>query len=182
MRSFIATGEPTPAALKLLDELRTVKADLKPVKPENMHLTLKFLGEISEGRVDEISDVLTDCLSSFSAFDVSLKGVGVFPNLKRIRVVWVGYDKNREKLVGMNNSIEGALSKIGFQREHRFHPHLTLARVRSPRKQDELISFVKKYESTPFGEIKIKSVDLMQSTLTPKGPIYSILRSVELSD
>ncbi|MFQ5815878.1 MAG: RNA 2',3'-cyclic phosphodiesterase [Candidatus Hydrothermarchaeaceae archaeon] len=182
MRSFIAVGITTPEVLNLLEELRKIEADIKVVKPENLHLTLKFLGEITEGRVDEIHKALTDCLSLFRAFDVSLKGVGAFPKPRRMRVIWIGFDKNGERFVEMNDSIGGALESIGFRREGRFHPHLTLARVRTPRGKEELISFIKKHETTPFGGSRIESVELRRSTLTPRGPIYSTLRRVNLRD
>ncbi len=182
MRSFIAAGEATPEVLSLVEGLKGIKADMKTVKPENIHLTLKFLGELSEGKVDEIHRALTDCLSPFSSFEISLRGVGVFPNVKRMRVIWVGFDKNKEKLVEMNHSIEGALEGIGFRRDSRFHPHLTLARVKSPRGKEELISFIETHREISFGESRIESVELMKSTLTPKGPIYSTLRQVKLGD
>ncbi len=182
MRSFIATGITTPELLNLLEELRNIEADAKVVKPENLHMTLKFLGEIPEGKVDEIHKALADCLANFESFEASLKGVGVFPDTKRMRVIWVGFDKNNEKFIEMNDSMEGALERIGFQREGRFHPHLTLARMRSPKGKDKLLDFLKKYEATQFGEARVDKVDLMKSTLTPKGPIYSIVRQVRLRD
>lgn len=182
MRSFIAIGISTPEVLKLLDELRNSSADLKIVKPENLHLTLKFLGDIPEGRTEEIQIAVTKAIAPFKAFDVSLRGVGVFPKIKRMRVIWVGFDKNGERFVEINNSIENSLKRIGFQREGRFHPHLTVARVRSQRGKENLISILRKYEDTSFGESRIESVELMKSILTPRGPIYSVVEQVKLTD
>lgn len=180
MRTFIATGISTPDLLDLLEELRSIDADTKVVKPEHLHLTLKFLGEIPEIKVDELQKALTDCLSSFEAFETTLKGVGVFPNKKRMRVIWVGFDKNGKNFIDMNNAVESALEKIGFPREGRFHPHLTLARIRTARGKEKLIDFLEKNEAKEFGAARVEKVEIMKSTLTPKGPIYLSLKQVRL--
>ncbi len=180
MRSFIALKATTPEVLNLLNELKVTNADIKVVKPENIHLTIKFLGEVSENKITAIQESIIESLSSFGPFSVTLKGVGVFPNSKRMRVIWAGFDMNREKVVELNNIVEGALEGFGFRRERRFHPHLTLARVRSPKGNAELKSFVKEYEDTPLGGSRIEGVELMKSNLTPKGPVYSILHQVKL--
>jgi 2'-5' RNA ligase len=182
MRCFIAVPCATPGVARLLSELEKINADTKIVKPENLHLTLKFLGEVPESKVDEIYSALVDCLSPFRAFDVSLKGIGAFPKLRRVRVIWVGFGKNSERFIEMNESIEKAMEGIGFPRETRFHPHLTLARVRTARGKEELISFIEKYATTPFGDTHIERVELMKSTLTPRGPLYSTLYQVKLAD
>lgn len=179
MRCFIAVDMSTPAVIDCLESLKSLGAPLRPVAPESLHLTLKFLGEIDEDQVARVNDAMTRALISFKPFQADLKGVGVFPNLKYMRVLWVGVESR--EIEEMQRNLDNQLIKLGFKRERRFHSHLTLARIKKRSGLGRVREFLQKYESTYFGSVTVDTVELKKSTLTPKGPIYSTLHAHRLN-
>ncbi len=180
MRSFIAVDIKNEKVEAAVEELKKIKADVKTVEPQNLHLTLKFLGEIPEDAVEKIYAAMQLSLKSFQPFDVSLRSIGVFPSLKYMRVVWVGFKEGREKLIEMQRSLESNLRELNFKPENRFDPHLTIGRVKSQRGKEELKNFVLSHADTDFGSVAVDKVELKKSVLTPKGSIYSTVREVRL--
>jgi 2'-5' RNA ligase len=176
MRSFIAIDVESPPLRALLEELRAVGGGVRTVAPENLHITLRFLGEIEEGRAGDVGGAMEEVCRSLSPFPLSFQGVGVFPGLKRIRVVWVGVQEGKERLLALQGALEEALQGLGFPREKRFHPHLTLGRVKSPRDTEELRRFVEERRTAEYGVQRVERVLLKKSVLTPQGPLYSDLR------
>ncbi len=178
MRCFIAID--LPEAIKesignLIKELRQAPEDVKWVAPENMHLTLKFLGEVEEKRIGEIKRRLALLCERHRTFSLSLRGTGAFPGLKYPRVLWVGIDAP-EELTHIFQDIEASLSEMGFEKEtRRFSPHLTLGRVRDARTIDLTIKGLSTFKESFFGTIEVHDIVLMQSTLKPTGPEYSKL-------
>lgn len=170
----------TPGVLECLRELGKVKAPLRLVAPENLHLTLKFLGEIREELKPSISDAVEEAFKEFEPFEASLKGLGAFPSLNYMRVLWVGVDRNRDRLIDMQRSLESELGKLGFQRDRKFHPHLTIARIKSKQGREELRDFITRHKNTDYGVVRVEEVELKQSVLTPKGPIYTTLATCKL--
>jgi len=149
-------------------------AHLKNVELENIHLTLKFLGEISQNKVEEVSRVIEKI--SFEPFWFKVEGVGVFPNLRRPSVVWAGVTDGASKLSIIYDELEEKLYNLGFKREKRvFHPHFTISRVRSGRNRNQLVEEILKIEDYTFGQIYIDKILLKKSLLTPTGPIYTTL-------
>ncbi len=161
-------------------QLESTGADVKLVEAPNVHVTMKFLGDIPERKLGDIQEALRQATAGTGKFDIEVKGIGVFPNLNYVRVVWAGVDQGKDELVGLQRKIEAELEKAGFPREGGFVPHLTIARVRTARQRDRLASFVRENSGTNFGVTKALAVELKQSTLTPKGPIYSTLAKIEL--
>lgn len=180
MRSFIAIEMKAEAVKRVQDQLRMANADVKFVEPENLHLTLKFLGELSEDKIDDIPRMMKDSFKGIEGFEVDLKGVGVFPNPQYIRVIWVGIVKNPETLIKMHERLDENISRLGFKREGRFKPHLTIGRVKSARNKDKLADIIEKMKDEEIANIVVDKVLLKKSVLTPKGPIYSTIREVEL--
>ncbi len=180
MRSFIAVDIKNEKIEAAAGELRKVKADVKAVEPQNLHLTLKFLGEIPEDAIEKIYAAMQASLKSFQPFEVSLRGIGTFPSLKYMRVVWIGIKEGREKLLEMQRSLEASLKELNFKPESRFDPHLTIGRVKSPRGKEELKDFVLRHANADFGSAFVDRVELKKSVFTPKGPIYSTVRVVGL--
>ncbi len=180
MRTFIAVDIKNQRLLEALEELARTKADIKVVTPENLHMTLKFLGEIPEDKAEAVATAMERCLEGFGAFDVVIRGLGAFPTNKRPRVIWAGFAVNGEKFVAMNKSLEEKLSELGVQMGERFHPHLTLARARSARGKEELVALLERWKNAELGDFRVEKVELKKSTLTPKGPIYSTLREAKL--
>ncbi len=180
-RGFIAVD--VPAAEKLIDfknALAATSAKLKMVNTENIHLTLKFLGETPMTQLDAIESLIKKAVSSIKPHVVSLEGTGVFPNRNYIKVVWIGL-KQAEHLSAIASYLNENLTTLGFKKEKRdFSPHLTIARVKTAQGKEEIISLVDQYSETIFEEFPINHVTLKKSTLTPKGPIYETLKTIPL--
>jgi 2'-5' RNA ligase len=188
LRCFIAIELPAEVK-KGLRELQSRlraenKAPIKWVEPENIHLTLKFLGNVAASRVGEVSQAVTKAVAGTSPFSLKVEGLGVFPNSKRVQIVWVGVSGELERLAGLQRRIEAAMEGLGFAAENRrFTPHLTLARVRDQATASEregLGQLVGQTEFDAAGEFRVESVKLMQSQLTREGPIYTALSSAAL--
>ncbi len=150
---------------------------MKPVERENIHLTLKFLGNVSAPRLGEVKSSLQQVI--FSAFTAEIKGAGAFPNLNHMNVIWVGVNEGWSKVEQIYEQVEKLLSSLGFRRENRpFTPHITIARVRSGRKRDEVAKFLQRLTDESFGTITVDKVRLKQSILSSSGPKYSTLLEV----
>jgi len=180
MRSFIAVDIKNEKVEAAVEELKKVKADVKVVEPQNLHLTLKFLGEIPEDVIEKICVAMQESFKSFQPFNISLRSIGVFPSLKYMRVVWVGFEDGRKNLIEMQRSLDANLIGLKFKPENRFDPHLTIGRVKSQRGKEELKNFVLKHKDADFGSAVVDKVELKKSVLTPKGPIYSTVKTCEL--
>lgn len=178
VRCFISVdveeSELLNALVSVQDDLRSTGADLKLVVRDNIHITMRFLGDIDERLVKKVKDFIGGV--EFSPFRVELRGVGVFPHLRRPRVVWVGLDEGVEGLSKVYKEVESGLIDLGFRPESRgFSPHITLARVRSGRDKTALIERLKGHADDGFGGFLVECIKLKKSVLTPKGPIYSTL-------
>jgi 2'-5' RNA ligase len=181
IRSFIAFDIGNKSVLKNLSEAQNTLVDaganLKLVKPENIHITLRFLGNIHPHLVDAIHEQMEQV--SFTAFDVELQGLGVFPNMKYMRVVWAGIERGADEVKEVFDQLEPRLRTLGFKPDRKgFSPHLTIARVRTGRNKGELIRCIKELADQKFGLFRAECLGLKRSTLTPKGPIYSTLKEV----
>jgi len=188
VRSFIAI-ELTDELKLGLDRLETqLKLSNQPwvkwVDPSSIHLTLKFLGNIAVGRVDEITKAMDEAAREVSPFHLEVKGLGVFPDLKRVQVAWVGMDGEVDKLGQLQQNIEANLASLGFTPESRpFRPHLTLARLRNWASNDERQRFGQLIANTKFETtyaVEVEAISLMRSQLTREGAIYNRISSVEL--
>ncbi len=181
IRSFIAFDIDNEQIIKRFSEAQQMLvrtgADLKLVKPENIHVTMRFLGNITPPMVDSIHEAMQKV--SFSPFDVEIRGVGAFPKLQYARVIWAGIRNGAEQLSNISNQLEPKLRELGFRPDSKgFSPHLTIARVKSGRNKSELIRCIKESVDYEFGIVKAECLRLKRSVLTPKGPIYSTLREV----
>jgi 2'-5' RNA ligase len=154
--------------------LERTGADIKSVEPENIHLTLKFLGDVEPSRAEEVSNVIQGI--SCDSFDMKVEGVGVFPHPGHIRIIWAGVTKGSDPLNDIFDEIEGKLRDIGFKKEKRkLHPHLTICRVRSARNKEHLLDEINLLRKEGFGTIHVDKVVFKKSELTQKGPIYTTL-------
>jgi 2'-5' RNA ligase len=178
VRTFLAIDLPGRQR-KILEEhqgrWKSARADVRWIHPSNMHLTLKFLGEIHESTIESVIAVCKEACCLRRSFSLFLNDTGVFPNLRRPRVLWIGIGGEADILCELQDSIETALEKKGFPRESRvFKPHLTVGRIRSPRKLPQLLEiFVKdKIVIEPF---TAEEVIVYKSQLTRNGPLYSPL-------
>lgn len=187
IRSFIAIE--LPDELKL--ELGRLEARLKsgvssPVKwvdPQSIHLTLKFLGNIAIDRTGEITRAIEEAAQTVPPFRLEVKGLGVFPNLRRVQVAWVGLSGEVAQLGVLQQRLESNLARLGFAPESRpFVSHLTLARVRDQASLDERQRFGQLIAGTSFeaGVINVDAISLVRSQLTRAGAIYTRISSVSL--
>jgi len=181
IRSFFSFDIEDQTIIRRLTEvqgmLTNTGADLKLVKPPNIHLTVRFLGDISPAMVDAIYEEMKQV--SFAPFEVELRGLGAFPKLSYPRVVWAGIKKGAEELTDVFEQLEPRLRGLGFKPDNKgFSPHLTIARVRTGRNKAQLIKLIQELEDNEFGAVKAKCLRLKKSVLTPKGPIYTTLREV----
>ena len=177
-RCFVAVecgGDELAAKFREIKRvLEATKADFKFVEPENIHLTLKFLGEIEPSLVEQVTRVVEGI--SFQPFTAKIEHVGVFPNLRRPRVVWAGITEGSSQLEEIWSEIDGKLSVLGFEREmRRFSPHITIGRVRSGRNRDKLVHEISSLSDYVFGDLHVDRVVLKKSVLTPRGPVYTTL-------
>jgi len=156
-------------------------ADVKWVEPQNLHLTLKFLGEVQQERLEEILAAGESAADGIKAFKVFWEGFGAFPDFRRPRVVWAGMKQGGRAVSEIAERLEDRLAASGFRKEERaFRPHLTIGRVKSPRGLEELRKVTEKIQNSRIGEMEVSSFSLVKSTLTSRGPIYSVVRNFEL--
>lgn len=150
---------------------------IKTVEPELIHITLKFLGNTDESRTDEIAGALGEVRAA--PFTARFRHIGGFPGDRNPRVIWIGAEGPFEDL---NKKVEDAMAGAGFEREGRFKPHVTIARVKfpSPEQKKWLPVLFEKYKNFDAGSMTVSSMHLMKSTLSPKGPKYEILREIRL--
>jgi len=189
VRSFIAIELPDELKLGLIQleaKLKMIKQPwVKWVDPSSIHLTLKFLGSIAVDRISEITRAMEEAAQRISPFHLEAKDLGVFPNLRRVQVVWVGMSGEVDKLSQLQQHLESNLARLGFTPERRpFTPHLTLARLRNQASSGERQSFGQLITTTKFKAtytIKVAAINLMGSQLTREGAIHSRISSVRLN-
>ncbi len=165
----------------LEEELRSSGADVKWVRPESVHLTLKFLGEIDPGRVAEIRTELECVVGSHDPFSVRVRGMGCFPRMNQPRVVWVGLIGDEGRLLRLQGDVETVLERLGFPKEERpFRAHLTLGRVRTTKGKDRLVALVQSRLDADLGEFAVGAVIQFRSELHPSGARYTPLWEASL--
>jgi 2'-5' RNA ligase len=182
LRTFIALDMPPEiktALEKYVQPLKSLRGRVSWVKRENLHLTLKFLGDTPANRVDEIAVALQEIAAKLTSFTADIAGSGVFPNEKAPRVLWVGINDESETLLKLAQAIDECLYQFGFAKEKRaFTPHLTIGRVKDPR----IPAIVCALKEKPFAAMpaQFNEIIFMQSELNPAGSIYTPLRKLKL--
>jgi 2'-5' RNA ligase len=187
MRCFVAIEldeSIIEAAGDLQDELKEAAdlecSEVKWGKPEGMHLTLKFLGEVDDSRIAEICEIVNKAAQKHSSFHLDVEGAGSFG--KPAKVLWMGVKKN-EHLTAVQKDIEKSLVKAGWPDEERaFTSHLTLCRINSSFAGRKLAEIADDYKDTHFGSFAVDSVCVLQSELGPTGPRYTILKKCKLKE
>jgi len=179
IRSFIAFDINNETVVKRISDMQNLLvktgADLKFVQPKNVHITIRFLGNITPSMVDRIFNEMRKV--QFTPFNVKICGVGAFPHLRYPRVLWAGITEGAEQLRNIFNQLEPRLQSLGFKADPKgFSPHLTIARVKSGRNKVELAKFINDNAAYDFGIVRAECLRLKRSVLTPKGPIYSTLK------
>jgi RNA 2',3'-cyclic 3'-phosphodiesterase len=180
IRAFVAVNiDPTiRARIGEIEKDFDIKG-IKLVDPELIHITLKFLGYVEEGRIDEIADALKKV--KVPPFTARFRSIGGFPNARSPRVIWIGAEPG-ENFTSLNVQVEDLMSDLGFEREGRFHPHATIGRVKfpDPEQKQRLPGLFEKHRDFEAGSMKVDRIHVMQSRLSPKGPKYEALREIRL--
>ena len=190
IRSFIAIELPDALKqelAKLQGKLRQPQQSwIKWVNPQAIHLTLKFLGNVSADKIPSLTKAIETSARGIPPFRLEVSGVGAFPNLKRTQVVWVGMDGEIDVLRQLQRSIESHLAPLGFAPEKReFSAHLTVARVRNqatPSERERLGQLISATRFETAYTIKVDAIDLMKSQLTREGAIYTKISSAGLDN
>ena len=184
MRAFIGISLPEnvrAALTQLQQELATSRADVKWVEPEQLHVTLKFLDEISEQQRQQVETFLTRIAQQTPAFTMGLQAIGAFPSVSDPRIIWVGVSEGKSSVVRLAEAIEQDARTLGLKQEERpYSAHVTIGRVRSPRNTSALIERLRTAPWSPPPAWQATSITLYQSALSSTGPTYSVLADMPL--
>jgi 2'-5' RNA ligase len=185
MRLFIAIELPEEIKRGLAEvqqRLRDGGARASWTRPEGIHLTLKFLGEVEAGKTSTIMQALETAVPGTGLLRLSVEGVSAFPNRKAPRVIWTGVAGDVERLSVLHGAIEDAMEGWGFERENRtFSPHLTLARVKFPKPRENWQQLIERIGAAKIGSFETDHINLMQSELHREGAVYTALGRIGLT-
>lgn len=181
IRSFIAFDIENEQILTRLSAAQKLiletGADLRLVAPQNIHVTVRFLGSISPSMVEKVYEAMKNV--KFTPFTIQIRGIGVFPSISYPRVVWVGMTDGVEQLKTIFNHLEPQIRALGFEADaYGFSPHLTIARVKTGANKQRLVELLTKKGDYEIGTINANCLRLKRSQLSPKGPTYSIIKEI----
>ena len=182
IRSFIAIALPQTIRHEIAEfqgELKRWNADIRWVRTESLHLTLKFLGSMKPDLIEPVSRILSGVTADIKPFNLTIQNVGCFPNQKNPRIIWIGIGKH-SSLDYITEALNVHLEALGFSREQRpFKPHLTIGRVRSLRQLQPVLNQMSSH-GFPARSVGVDSVLLMKSDLKPEGAEYTVLNKILL--
>lgn len=182
LRLFIAVLLPRDVRQMIVaatSKYRTIGTNVRWVHEDNLHLTLKFIGGVPAEAVDQVADALNQVAKRHGPFSTTVLGVGGFPNARRARVVWTGISDGAEELQRLAEDVEDAMDGIGYPREGRFKPHITIGRLKIPKELGWLRKAADE-EDRIIARTPVNQIHIMQSTLSPQGSRYTTLRSADL--
>ena len=186
LRTFIAVEVDSAlrsALAEIQQQLRPYAPDVKWVETENLHLTLKFLGDVDEAAMGDVVNAVERCAASSPAFVLNVVGCGAFPNLRNPRVIVAHGREPTDALADLHRTLEAALADLGFKRERRaFKPHLTIGRVRRRSPGRVFSEQLEARSHVAQGEQHVSAVAVMTSELTPTGPLYTRVAEARLGD
>lgn len=184
MRLFVAINPSTAERARLAEASRALREAGYPIRwvaPENVHLTLKFLGEVVEAQVAGVCAAVDESAKQLGSLQMAVRDFGAFPNLRRPQVVWAGLEANAS-LEELQSRVEGALADLGFPHERRkFRPHLTLGRAQKRTRVSDFHGLEELVKGLSYDDVfEVRGVDVMRSRLRPSGAIYDVLHTAEL--
>ncbi len=179
IRCFVAVEIPEPIQALLKPVQTHLQSQIHKgtswTKPRNFHLTLKFLGDIHPEASNDVSEALQRVTERHPPFSIAFGGIGAFPNLARPRVIWLGIKQGASSVSRLSKAVNFELTNLGFSTDNRFHPHLTLARLRTATNLEPLKNILRKYDTIVGGSMRVNEIALMQSQLHRNGAIYTPL-------
>ena len=182
IRAFLAIDiddDLKPKINKIIKEFKQIDANIRYVDLANLHLTLKFFGDIDVEGIDLLSQKISEVVSQFDSFKVNIKGCGAFPNNNRIRVIWVGLEED-EILKDLHDKLDVEFKKLGFEADKKFSSHLTIGRMKSAKNKNKVKAKIEEFSDVEIGEMEVDKIVLKKSTLKPSGPIYDDINVFEL--
>lgn len=182
IRAFLAIDvdeDLKPKIYKLIKEFKNINTRIKYVELENLHLTLKFFGEIDTEGLNLIEEAISKVVSDFEPFKIRISGCGAFPNTNRIKVIWVGIDGD-EIIRDLHDKLDKEFARLGFDKDKRFSTHLTIGRMKSGKNKNFVKSTIDENSNILIGDMEVTEIKLKKSTLTPAGPIYEDISIFEL--
>jgi len=183
IRTFIALEIPEDlrsSLARIQQRFSRAGRAVRWVKPENIHLTIKFLGATTQGQVQQVCRIMDDILAETGSLNVTVTGLGAFPSTQNPKVLWVGL-KGAEQFAGLFQRLDHALAAAGFAPEKRpFSPHITLGRVKDSRIKKTLRGFFDDFSDIHVGDFVLSNITFFKSDLQPTGPVYSVLKTIEL--
>ncbi|MDP8218438.1 MAG: RNA 2',3'-cyclic phosphodiesterase [Candidatus Theseobacter exili] len=152
------------------------------VSPDNLHLTLKFLGDVEEEKAPVINEFIQCLAGVWPSFGYELRGLGSFPNIKLPRILWIGSGKGKDELIRLAREVDRGMGQLRFKREGRkYTPHITIGRVKYLKRLNILREKLAKNRETLYSVVNVDRISLIRSTLTPKGPVHEVIGSFPMS-
>jgi 2'-5' RNA ligase len=183
MRAFLAIEIKPYIKENIIETQDIIKesnsSNIKFVEEENIHLTLKFFGEINEETLNEISNIVEGVTAKYDKYNLKIVNVGAFPNIYNPRVIWTGV-KDKKVTSQLIEELDAEFSKIGFKKEKNIVPHITIGRVKSIDNKSKLTSTLKELKKRYHGKMEVNSICIKSSKLTPNGPIYNTVKKFNL--
>ena len=186
IRTFIAVSLSSSVLAGIEKLMRTRLTDfgeVRWVEPKNLHVTLKFLGDIPLNDLPQLISAVTQCTRQTHSFDLTFQGIGAFPNSKSPKTIWIGCQEGSEGLIRLAENINEGLFPLGFPKEsRRFSPHLTIGRTKKLVQDSSLMPVFTEQQDRLFGSCSVSEVQIFSSELTRHGPIYDELAAIPLRE
>nr|WP_295001020.1 RNA 2',3'-cyclic phosphodiesterase [uncultured Methanobrevibacter sp.] len=182
IRAFLAIDlddDLKPKINRIIKEFKQIDTKIKYVELANLHLTLKFFGDIDTNGLKLLENAISKVVSEFEPFNIKIKGCGAFPNNNHIKVIWVGIE-NDEIIKDLHDRLDKEFVSLGIDKDKKFSTHLTIGRMKSAKNKNKVKSIIEEFEDVEIGEMEVTQISLKKSTLTPAGPIYEDLAIFEL--
>ena len=182
VRAFLAIDlddDLKPKINKIIKEFKGIDTKIKYVELQNLHLTLKFFGDIDTEGLNVLENAIADVVSEFNPFKIKITGCGSFPNKNHIKVIWVGIDDDTI-IRDLHDKLDKEFARLGFDEDRKFSTHLTIGRMKSAKNKNKVKQVIEEFENIEIGEMGVSRISLKKSTLTPAGPIYDDIRIFEL--
>lgn len=182
IRAFLAIDlddDLKPKINKIIKEFKGIDTKIKYVELQNLHLTLKFFGDIDSNGLEVLENAIGNVVSEFNPFNIKITGCGAFPNKNHIKVIWVGIDDD-SIIRQLHDKLDKEFTDLGFDMDKKFSTHLTIGRMKSAKNKNQVKEVIEEFDDFEIGEMEVNRISLKKSTLTPAGPIYEDIRIFEL--
>lgn len=168
-----------PKINKIIRQFKQIDTKIKYVELNNLHLTLKFFGDIDTNGLEVLENAISKVISEFKPFKINIKGCGAFPNNNHIKVIWIGIEDDTI-LKELHDKLDSEFARLGFDKDKKFSTHLTIGRMKSAKNKSQVKTTIEEFDNIEIGEMMVEKITLKKSTLTPSGPIYDNIYEFEL--